>query len=448
MSEREIGNECLNEAKQILGLETDKEVQVAFGSWMKENFPEMWADAESNVDNLDGEDYGHFADAYVCAIGRSAGSSGGGSGTEWVGMVMGFERRFDMMEKKRNMAIDVATADLGLAIKNGFNYNGKKWGIGRVFAADGVWKIEHSSGTFISKEKAESNPNWLIHINEKIKVAVMKPDNTPGMIYGVKSVWAFHGNTKEKFLNEGPRTVILEGSWDAAKVDFDLWRPITLRGELDEEGYNGSGPTLTVGNPNVVYGIDWVEEGRKRDAAAALFNPEQYLTTTGDSCINLKDVIEYHEDNKKPAYVDKNGIQRWNGPLVCVVGGVMDVNHEGKDNQWDPTGRDYYISISNQLLRRENPNARVGVKIPGLVRDDHHGMEMKKNGEWVKFARGSRVWIVGRSNVYQTTDGETRCNIEAVGIYAVPKKSIPYQEPSNESNDLGNLGGFGVGGDL
>ena len=91
MSEREIGNECLNEAKQILGLETDKEVQVAFGSWMKENFPEMWTDAESNVDNLDDEDYGHFADAYVCAIGRSAGSSSGGSGTEWVGMVMGFD---------------------------------------------------------------------------------------------------------------------------------------------------------------------------------------------------------------------------------------------------------------------------------------------------------------------------------------------------------------------
>ena len=72
-------------------------------------------------------------------------------------------------------------------------------------------------------------------------------------------------------------------------------------------------------------------------------------------------------------------------------------------------------------------------------------MEMKKNGEWVKFARGSRIWVVGRTNVYQTTDGETRANVEAVGIYAVPKKSIPYQEPSADSNDLGNLNGFGVG---
>ena len=448
MSEREIGNECLSEAKQILGLETDKEVQVAFGSWMKENFTEMWSDAESNLDNLEDEDYNHFADLYVCAIGRSGGSSGGGSGTEWVGMLLGFERRFDMMEKKRNMAIDVATADLGLAIKNGFNYNGKKWGIGRAYAEDGVWKVEHSAGTFISKEKADANPNWLVHINERIKIAVMKSDNTPGMIYGIKSIWVFHGNTKEKFLSEGPRTVTLEGAWDAAKVDFDLWRPITVRGEIDEEGYNGAGPTLTVGNPNVVYGIDWVEEGRKREAASALFNPEQYLTTTGDACINLKDIIDYHEDNKTEAYVDRNGVQRYNGALVCVVGGVMDINHEGRESQWDPTGRDFYLSISNQLLRRENPNARVGVKVSGMLHDDFHGMEMKKNGEWTRFARGSRIWVVGRTNVYQTTDGETRANVEAVGIYAVPKKSIPYQEPSDESNDLGNLGGFGVGGDL
>ena len=93
----------------------------------------MWEEAGNTAANLDDEDFNHFADMFVCSIGRSAGGSGGGSGTEWSGMVIGFERRFDMMEKKRNMAIDVATADIGMAIKNGFNYNGKKWGIGRVY---------------------------------------------------------------------------------------------------------------------------------------------------------------------------------------------------------------------------------------------------------------------------------------------------------------------------
>jgi len=443
--ERNNGNECLKEAQQILGLETEKETSLAFGSWMKESFSEMWSDADENMDNLDDEDFNHFTDNFVCAIGRSSGS-GSGKGTEWVGMVLGFERRFDLMEKKRNVAIDTALGDLSTAIRNGFNYNGKNWGIGRVYPEEGIWRVEHKSGTFISKEKSDAKPNWLIPINEKINICMLKHDNTPGMAYGVKSVWTFHGNTKEKFLSEGPRTVILEGAWDAAIVDFDLWRPITLRGEIDEEGYNGAGATLSVGNPNVVYGLDWVSEGQKRDRAISLFNPEQYLATTGDACLNLKDLIDYHEDNKTKAYVDKNGNQRYNGPLVCVVGGVMDVNHEGKDNQYDPTGRDFYLSISNQLLRRENPNARVGVKISGVLHDTHHGMEMKKDGEWFRFARGSRIWVVGRTNVYQTTDGETRCNVEASGVYAVPKKSIPYREPSEDSNDLGNLSGFGVGG--
>lgn len=444
--ERKIGNDCIEEARVILGLESTEDAHTAFGSWMNECFPDMWEEAGS-VEGLEDDDFNHFADGWVCAIGRSTGS-GGGKGEAWSGMLIGFERRFDMMERKRNMAIDTAIADIGSAIKNGFNYNGKHWGIGRVFASDGVWKVEHKNGTFVSKEKAESKPNWLINLNEKINICILKPDNTPGMAYGVKSMWFFHGNTQEKFLSEGPRLVKLEGSWDAANTDWDLFRPITLRGTIDEEGWNGSGPTLSISNPNAEYGLEWVAEGQKRETAAKLFKPDQYLSTATNNTVNLKDLLEHHMDNRVESYVNKNGIQQYDGPLCVVVGGVMDVNHEGRESQWDATGRDYYLSISNQLLRREDPNARVGVKVQGLLHDNHHAMEMNRKGEWVRFARGSRIWVVGRTNTYETTDGETRLNIEACGIYAVPNKSIPYQKPSTESNDLGNLGGFGVGGDL
>ena len=134
--ERKIGNDCIDEARGILGLETTEEAHTAFGSWMNECFPDMWEEAGS-VAGLDDDDFNHFADGWVCAIGRSSGS-GGGKGEAWSGMLIGFERRFDMMERKRNMAIDTAVADIGSAIKNGFNYNSKHWGIGRVFASDGV----------------------------------------------------------------------------------------------------------------------------------------------------------------------------------------------------------------------------------------------------------------------------------------------------------------------
>ena len=60
--------------------------------------------------------------------------------------------------------------------------------------------------------------------------------------------------------------------------------------------------------------------------------------------------------------MDKNGVQRYNGALVCVVGGVMDINHEGKETQWDSTGKKF-LSINRQSgIAKENPNARVGVK--------------------------------------------------------------------------------------
>lgn len=442
---REIGNACMKEAAEILGTDLAG-AEAAFGSWMNETFPELWAEA-GTVAGLDDEDFDQFTDLFVLAV-RPVGSGGvgGGKGEEWVGAFIGFDRRIDMMRRKREMAVDIATADLSGAIKNGFSYNGNKVGIGRAFTAEGVWRIEHGSGTYVSDKKADERPAWVISLNEKVDIAMLKPDNTPTLAYMVKSVWTFHGNTQEKFLEEGPITVKVEGQWEAAEHDWRLWEPVRVKGEFDPEGWKGTGPTLSISNPGSEYGLAWAPE-QSREAIANLFKPEQFLTTCGDALVNLGDLLSHHLENREESYVDRNGVQRYDGPLVVVVGGVMDVNHEGRESQWDPTGRDFYMSVSNQVLRREDPNARVGVSVSGIHHDRFNALKVLKNGEWLPYARGSRVWIVGRTDSYTNTNGEDVVKVQAQGIYAVPNKSIPAQKPSADANDLGNLSGFGVGGD-
>lgn len=436
---RELGDECIDEAAKTLGVSRE-EAEASFEAWMKETFPETWEEG------LDDEDYNHFADMWYLAVSPRT-SSGGSGGEEWVGMFIGFDRRFDMMKRKREMVIDVATANLSGAIANGFTYNGNKVGIGRAFIQNGVWNVEHSTGTYVSKDPVDGgSPDWVITLNEKLSVAMLKADNTPQKAYSVKSLWAFHGNTKEKFLLEGPRLVTAEGAWEAATHDWSLWQPITVRGKFDEEGWNGAGPTLSISNANATYGLDWVTDKKKLEAAEALFNPQQYLTTVNTG-VNLKDLLDYHLDNRRESYIDKNGVQRYDGPCVVIVGGVMDINHEGREAQWDPTGRDYWLSISSQLLRRENPNSRVGIKVSGVLHDDFNALSVLKNGEWLPFARGSRIWVVGRTNSYTNQDGDEVVNVDAQGIYAIPNKSICAEIPSEGSNDLDNLSGFGIGGD-
>ena len=87
--------------------------------------------------------------------------------------------------------------------------------------------------------------------------------------------------------------------------------------------------------------------GKKREAAKALFAPEQYLTTTGDACINQKMSLTTMRITRNPLMWIRMS-QRYNGALV-VVGSVMDINHEGKETQWD--SRQSYLSISNQVLQ-------------------------------------------------------------------------------------------------
>ena len=74
-------------------------------------------------------------------------------------------------------------------------------------------------------------------------------------------------------------------------------------------------------------------------------------------------------------------------------------------------------------------------------------MDVLLRGEWVPYTNGSRIYIVGRTESYPNQDGEDVVKMDAQGIYAVPKKSIPAKRPSEESNDLGNLSGFGMDGD-
>ena len=439
---KEIGIECLEEVSKTLGI-TVQEAKASFDVWMYDTFPDIMAECET-TDGLDDEDYNHFADAYALATMPRTG--GGGGGEEWAGMFIGFVRRFDMMRRKRDMAIDIATADLGGAINNGFTYNGNKVGIGRAFIENGVWNCEHSKGTYVSKDTSDAKPNWVIPLNEQVSIAMLKTDNTPQMAYSVKSVWTFLGNSKESILEEGPMVLTVEGSWEAAKHDWPLWKPCLIRGKYDESGWNDSGPTFTVSNSNTTYGLDWVPHNLG-EQAAAMFAPEQYLALASDHTVNLKDLLEHHLTNRTESFVDSNGNQRYNGPLTIAVGGVMDINHEGKESQWDSTGRDYYLSLSTQVLRRENPNARIGVSVSGLLHDNFNGMNVKKNGVWLPYARGSRVWVVGQTDTYTNQDGVDVVKINAHGIYAIPAKSIPAQKPSEDSNNLGNLDGFGVGGD-
>ncbi len=447
MSDRDIGNECMDEAAKLLGISED-EVLASFASWMNETFPEMWEAAGESADGLTDEDFNDYADMFFTANRPTGGGSGGGGGDEWVGMFIGFDRRFDMMKRKRETAIDVASGDLGQAIRNGFSYNGKQVHVGRAHTFEGVWRVEHKDGMFVSNESSDSRPDWVITINESVSIAMLKDDLTPQRATSMKSIWTFHGAPKDDFMTKGPSLITVEGAFEGALHDWKMWQPVTIKGRFDAEGWNNSGPTLSVSNANsTAYGLEWVPEGKKREKAETIFNPEQYLTTTGDAAINLKDLLSNHFDNRKESYTDRNGVQRYDGPLVCVVGGVLDINHEGRESQWDPTGRDYWLSLSTQALRRENPNARVGISVSGAVKGVHNALSVQKGGEWLPYAKGSRIWVVGRTDSYTNQDGEDVVKIQAQGIYAVPHKSIPARVPSNESNDLGNLGGFGVGGD-
>ena len=77
-------NEALKRVMESKNMNED-EVKAAFADFVKENYPEIWTQAQESISNLDAEDFDFFSSAFEVNTVRRKGS--GGKGETWVGMI-------------------------------------------------------------------------------------------------------------------------------------------------------------------------------------------------------------------------------------------------------------------------------------------------------------------------------------------------------------------------
>ena len=227
-------NEALKRVMESKNMNED-EVKAAFADFVKENYPEIWTQAQESISNLDAEDLDFFSSAFEVNNVRRKGS--GGKGETWVGMIVAYDGTRDMMQRQRDTAIEAAEVNIGQALRYGIRQGERTIGIGRVVKQDGEWVVKGADDSLLYKESATDNvPQWVIAINNgAAHICLLKDDNrSPKRAFMVKRKWLFIGNTQEKFLSEGalpPMT--LECSFGAADVELQLLRPISFKAEIE-----------------------------------------------------------------------------------------------------------------------------------------------------------------------------------------------------------------------
>ena len=115
-------NDALNRIKDAKNW-TDEETKDAFSQFVAENYPEVWAEAQSNVAHLSPDDLDFFSSAFEVNSVRRSGS--GGKGEEWVGMIVAYDGTRDTMGRQRDAAMEAAEVNIGRALRYGIEQNGR-----------------------------------------------------------------------------------------------------------------------------------------------------------------------------------------------------------------------------------------------------------------------------------------------------------------------------------
>tara|TARA_R100001440_G_scaffold35191_1_gene54152 strand:+ start:13383 stop:14690 length:1308 start_codon:yes stop_codon:yes gene_type:complete len=435
----------MNEALKRIGEQkgwSDEETIKEFSEFIKENYPEIWTQAGGNLSHIEAEDYDFFSSAFEVNTVRRKGT--GGKGETWVGMIVAYDGKRDMMQRQRDTAIDSAEINLGQALRYGIKQGEKTVALGRVTKSDTEWIVHSADDTIVYREDVkDETPLWVLEYGSAGgKICLLKDDGkTPKRAFMVKRKWLFIGNTQEKFLSEGalpPMT--LECSFGAANVELQMLRPITFKAEM-ETAWKPAGSDepdkqqLVALDIEPDYGLDWVDD-ELLPKVTQLFAPDQFIASFMPT-VDLADVFDYHMEKRIILSSGKDF-----GPLFAISGTVDYIDHAGKENLYTEGGFKHAITLTSNSLRREDAGASLWVDVSRYLVDEQHAFKVKKADGWRDYASGSRVWVIVRSRTWAGTDGSLNMNLDAKSLYAMPLRSIVAREAPADANDISHTDGF------
>ena len=422
-----------------------------------EKFHEWWAEANkdsfdqykgdfSNVD--DEEETEYLLNGFEATYARRNTSSG--SGKTYVGMVLGYNGKTDLMGRQREKALDqLKYQGIDWVLKNGVQpYNDDRVvPIGRGAYHEGAWKVFDSNDREVHTGEGAENeiPNWAIAVpGEKYYLALLGGPRGPKPAFSYKTEWwgifAEKGDFQQKGFGSGT-PIILECSFDAADIELKLNTPVSFQAEEDVSWFDKTTPILKANNLNPTYGLGWLPD-EMQEAAAEVFDPAQMIVQYANFVSNLEDVHDYHDDNKTQL---NSG--RFIGPTFAIRGTADYMDHAGRDEKIyglsAEGGAQHRMSVFSQAIRREDASAAIYLSVSRKLIDDHHAFQVKKNGEWHDYTAGTQLFAIIRTRTWENnTTGEEMLDADVLNIYAVPNRSLVAATVPEDTNDLGSLGGF------
>lgn len=385
--------------------------------------------AELGIDNPSIEEDDFLIDAAETFVVERRVMSGTSqaNAVELAGYFVGVDAKMrDGQERKRAPAVSAAMNDLDDAIQQGL--------VARAYTEDGVWMLEKKDGPVKTDETADSKP-WFLFDENGLSIAILQNNpqwarfGEPITPYRWQRTYHFLGNTKENFLDEQKllRLTVTSNNpdeWFVPQLFSECVVKVRAQSENVKPEWADTYNTFALPGA-LTYGNDFVDEHVRGAITPPRLIPE--LDSYIKDMSTLAEVFETRQE-VIPGY---NPV----GPMVFVRGKVSDMRKEARESEWDQSGHDYSMSLTSfDLARTFNGGLRQNLPcyIHGLLGDEGHPFHYATEEGWKPYAVKSTVIVFGRLAVRATEDGPAP-SIKTLGVYAVPRLTIPAGEGGDTS---------------
>ena len=346
-------------------------------------------------------------------------SGGGGETLTFVGEWLGVE---DKMNDRNGWAVRNATQrwtdDANEALSSGL--------VGHYYVEGDVWCISTNLKQIVTEETSEEEPTMGFKVGDEW-LCLLSKAGRPYPCVRMGRYYRFLGNEKGAFLNQGeikPWRVDLTGT--NAHLPIHVGVPVEIQVRLPtskNEAFQDVLGTNFNFSETMAYTNEWCPESER-----SLLNPFKLWTDEeliDDLYVPLHELEEAF-DSRKRHFKGRDGNDGTIGPDIIVKGRVTRMSTEGRESEWDETGRNFSLSITSRSLEDTygtKNRGEIPCWISGACHDLAHPFHfIDVDDELWGFAEKSTVLIHGRLKM-RVQDGNRLPQITVWGVYADNRRS-------------------------
>ena len=351
-------------------------------------------------------------------------SSGGMAGSEaFVGCFVGVDQRQrDRREGLVNRARRDFALDPNAAISSGQ--------VGHYTKGEVNWVLHGNNGSVDTTTPKDEVPEHSF-VADGERICLLAKSGRPKAMSLMGRYYYFLGAPESEFTNDGAiRLWRVDCQGEDANMEITVGEACRIPARLPNENANEAYKDVLSVPLGLNQKIEWPDNFVSEDIRGELA-PSKFWTNGELHGLHtrLDELVEAYEAGSRTFTI--RGEEGRSGPIVFAAGTINRMSTEGRESEFDETGRSYSLALTSQALQsshgHQNDLSEVMCWISGACHDLTNPFMARSNGELVPYAEKSFVIVCGRIGM-KRKDGEDIPNLKVMGVHPVPRRFRRRQE--------------------